>query len=129
MKTPNGDRINVDLNPFVIRQGDVNLMRIDALPPGLDQIELPLSEGRIVLQHGEATGHAHAFYGIADGNVRVFRSKAAPKGSRPSYLQVVRTVARLKHEEHTEAKIPPGIYRLPTQVEHSDDDEPRVVED
>ena len=123
MKRPNGDSINADLNPFVIRQGDVNLVRVDALPAGL--ADITPEKGRIVLQHGEATGHAHAFYDTK--GIQVFaRDK---KAARPEYLQIVKTVGLLKHEEHTEARIPPGIYRLPTQVEHSDDLEPRVVED
>jgi hypothetical protein len=117
------DAANVDLNPFVIRQGDVNLVRVDSLPTGL--ADITPETGRIVLQHGEATGHAHAFYDTA--GIRVFaRDK---KAARPEYLQIVKTTGRLRHEEHTEARIPPGIYRLPTQVEHSDSEEPRIVAD
>lgn len=109
------------LNESIIRQGDVNLVRVDALPEGLEDIT-PAS-GRVVLLNGEATGHAHADY---DRRIRVFaRSK---KAERPEYLRVVET-AYLKHEEHTTVAIPAGLYRMPPQVEHTDDDEPRVVED
>lgn len=116
--------INVDLNPFQFRQGDVALVLVKALPAGLEDVT-PKS-GRVVLQFGESTGHAHAFY---DGGVKVFAPKGSPRGSRPTYLQVVRKTALLKHEEHSPASIPPGIYRMPTQVEHSDSDEPIVVAD
>jgi hypothetical protein len=118
------NEISVDLKPFEFRQGDVLLVLVNSLPAGLDDIT-PLS-GRVVLQHGESTGHAHAFY---DRGVKVFAPKGAAKGSRPTYLQVVCKTAFLRHEEHSPASIPPGIYRMPTQVEHTDEDEPRVVAD
>lgn len=111
-----------ELNPGIMRQGDVLCVRVDSMPSGLIDITPP--KGRVVLQWGEATGHAHAFY---DRGVKVFaRDK---KATRPEYLQVVRTTALLRHEEHETVKLPPGIYRLPHQVEHTDDDEPRVVGD
>jgi hypothetical protein len=115
------NEIHCDLKPFEFRQGDVLLVRVEALPEGLEDITP--KRGRVVLQHGEATGHAHAFY---NRGVQVFARDA--KASRPEYLRVVKT-AYLKHEEHAPATLPPGLYKLPTQVEHSDDLEPRVVED
>lgn len=121
MKQVDANKINVDLKPFEMRQGDVLLVRVEALPEGLTDITP--KKGRVVLQHGEATGHAHAFY---DRGVQVFARDA--KAVRPEYLRVVKT-AYLKHEEHSPATLPPGLYQLPTQVEHTDDDEPRVVED
>ncbi len=121
MKPVNAESINVDLKPFEFRQGDVLLVRVDALPEGLADIT-PKS-GRVVLQFGEVTGHAHAFY---DRGVQVFARDA--KATRPEYLRVVKT-AYLRHEEHSPAKLPAGLYRMPTQVEHTDDLEPRVVED
>ncbi len=43
--------------PWQARQGDVFLERIDSVPVGK---EIPRdAQGRIVLAHGEATGHAH----------------------------------------------------------------------
>lgn len=116
--------INVDLKSLEFRQGDVLLVRADSIPEDCEDVTP--KNGRVVLQHGEATGHAHAFY---DRGVRVFAPKGSAKGARPTYLQVVRTTAYLKHEEHSPVSLPPGIYRLPTQVEHSDEDEPRVVAD
>lgn len=40
------------------RQGDVLIERIDSVPD--DAQPVPLEDGRIVLAHGEVTGHAHA---------------------------------------------------------------------
>lgn len=121
MKRPDPNMINTDLKPFEFRQGDVLLMRVDTLPEGLTDITP--KKGRVVLQFGENTGHAHAFY---DRGVHVFARDA--KAPRPEYLRVVKT-AKLLHEEHSPATLPPGLYRLPAQVEHGDDLEPRIVED
>lgn len=43
-----------------LRQGDVQIQQVTALPPGCT--ELPPEGHRIVLAHGEVTGHAHAIY-------------------------------------------------------------------
>lgn len=99
------------------RQGDVLLLRVDSIPA--DATEEQHAE-RVVLREGEATGHAHAFYGE---RVRVF---VTPKRER--FLRVVET-SRLRHEEHTTIDVPPGDYQLPTQVEWTDEQEPRVVAD
>jgi hypothetical protein len=109
----------LDVTSF--RQGDVFLVRVASLPDDMEDITP--RKGRVVLQHGESTGHAHAFY---DRGVQVFaRDK---KATRPEYLRVVKT-AYLKHEEHSPATLPPGIYRMPVQTEHQDSDEPLVVAD
>lgn len=111
-----------------IRQGDVQLQPVATLPQGCK--ELPPEGNRIVLAHGEVTGHAHAIYDhivtpgaadeIAEAAIERAKSKArlwvAPNGSR--YLEVTETVT-LRHEEHTAHTLHPGIYHLPTQVEYS----------
>lgn len=102
-----------------IRQGDVLLLPVDSLPDGM--VDTTPKEGRVVLMEGEATGHAHAFY---DGGVRVYK---APKATRPTYLRVVET-ALLRHEEHGAAKVPPGIYKIPQQVEYTPKELVRVTD-
>jgi flavin-binding protein dodecin len=115
-----------------IRQGDVLIQQVVALPTCCT--EQPTEGNRIVLAYGEVTGHAHAIYDhinlapmspaaadeIAENAIARAQSKArllvAPDGNR--YLQVTETVT-LKHEEHTQHIVPPGIYHLPTQVEYS----------
>lgn len=108
-----------------IRQGDVALVQVAALPSGCT--EVPYDKGRIVLAYGEVTGHAHA---IADhrpaqraaeiADAAIARAKArlvvSPTGER--YLEVHEAVT-LRHEEHTAHVIPPGVYRLPVQVEYT----------
>lgn len=117
-----------------IRQGDVLLQPVAKLPANC--AEVPLDKGRIVLAYGEVTGHAHA---IADhhntaraaeiADAAIARAKArllvAPSGER--FLEVVETVT-LRHEEHTAHAIPPGIYKLPVQVEYTPAELRRVAD-
>ena len=97
------------MKPIIIRQGDVSLIRVDKVPKSAAQLT---TEGtRIVLAYGEVTGHAHAIYEDLD-HVRVWAD------GKIKYLEVMATVM-LRHEEHTHAKIKPGIYKLPVQVEYT----------
>jgi hypothetical protein len=117
----------------VIRQGDVLLTLVATLPNGCT--EVPLDKGRIVLAYGEATGHAHAIadHGISAkaaaeiAEAAIARAKLwrAPSGER--FLDVRETV-HLKHEEHTQHAIPPGIYQIPTQVEYTPAELRRVAD-
>lgn len=101
------------------RQGDVLLLAADSIPA--DAVDVTPKEDRVILKWGEATNHAHAFYQPA--HVRVFETPAKAR-----YLHVVET-SYLKHEEHSTVEVPPGVYKLPTQVEWSDSDEPIAVAD
>lgn len=119
-----------------IRQGDVLLIPVDLLPAECTEI---LPDGnRIVLAHGEVTGHAHAIYdhaadadpvarhidnrteateiadtALAGAKARLWQT---PNGAR--FLEVSVSVT-LRHEEHTAHTVPPGIYKLPRQVEYT----------
>lgn len=93
-----------------IRQGDVALVPVTKLPVGAVEVEKNKDEKRVVLAYGEVTGHAHAIYEDID-QVKVWAV------GKVKYLEVMATVM-LRHEEHTHAKIEPGIYRLPVQVEY-----------
>ncbi len=124
--------------PKPIRQGDVLLSPVKSLPSGCT--EVPMDKGRIVLAYGEVTGHAHA---IADHGARsigpeaaseiaeaaIARAKAklwiAANGER--FLEVRETV-HLTHEEHTQHAIPPGVYKLPAQVEYTPAELRRVAD-
>lgn len=116
-----------------IRQGDVLLRPIAKLPEGCTPVET--KEARIVLAHGEVTGHAHAIYDhitpgaaaeIAEAAIARARLLVAPSGDR--FLEV-RELVHLDHEEHSTHAIPPGIYELPIQVEHTAGDAVRMVAD
>lgn len=124
---------------LTIRQGDVALMKVDKLPAGCTLA--PDQTRKIILAWGEVTGHHHriedhvvqrkAAPGAAEeiAEAAIARAKArlwkAPNGE--TFLEVVAPVT-LRHEEHTAHKIPPGIYKQPTQVEYTPS-ELRRVED
>lgn len=101
--------------PISRRQGDV-LTVVRPLPKNLT--ELPDENGRVVLAHGEVTGHAHAFYG--KGKATLFRDDGS--GSGATFL-TVGTGDDLKHEEHTTIHHPPlpeGMgYLVCRQVEYT----------
>lgn len=93
------------------RQGDVLIVSVSELPSDLDQ--LARENGRVVLAHGEATGHAHA---IKDKRAALFRDpKLAAVFMRVSGGGPV----ALKHDEHDTIAIPPGNYRVIRQREYS----------
>ena len=109
-----------------IRQGVVLLQQVAKLPKGCTEVA---QDGkRIVLAHGEVTGHAHAIYDHVDERADeltenvIARAQAkarllvAPNGER--YLEVTAPVT-LKHEEHSAHAIVPGIYHLPRQMEYT----------
>jgi len=96
----------------VIRQGDVALVRVKAIPK--DAIEQPITGNKVILAYGEATGHHHRFEFVdTSQNVKLY---VAHGGAR--YLEVSEP-ADLLHEEHSTARVPAGKYLLPRQVEYS----------
>jgi len=107
------------LNNDQFRQGDVALIACDAIPEDATEIKRD-ADGSLTLALGEATGHRHRF---ADHGVHLYET---PRKER--FLRVVKT-SNLLHEEHTAHEIPPGLYRLPTQTEWNDENEPRAVQD
>lgn len=99
----------------IIRQGDVLLVAIDLIPQ--EAIDITPQTGAIVLAHGEATGHAHAIHDrgtVEAPTARLWRAGAE------RFLQVMARTP-LQHEEHTALALPPGIYKLPSQVEYAPD--------
>jgi hypothetical protein len=129
----------MNTKPQMIRQGDVLLTPANKLPAGCTEVQL--DKGRIVLAYGEVTGHAHAIADhvpqqaiaradeISEATIRRAQAKAklwrAPNGER--YLEVSEPVT-LRHEEHTEHTIAPGIYKLPQQVEYTPAELRRVAD-
>lgn len=74
------------------RQGDVLIERCTPLD-AKDLVGVPLEAGRVVLAHGEATGHAHALPGI---DAMLF---SVPSKFNARLLRVLKPT-ELLHEEH-----------------------------
>lgn len=99
------------LNQSQLRQGDCFLVRRGDAP------EQKPAKKAVVLAEGEKTGHRHQL---------MARSRA---GVVDEGLLAVSHTALLVHEEHSTVTIAPGLYDLPVQVEHRDEDEPMPVQD
>jgi hypothetical protein len=101
--------------PTVYRQGDVLIRRVDAIPAGTKPIAR--EGGRIVLAHGEVTGHSHA---IGSREARfVMATEPSSGGAAPRrFLHVKAATVALRHEEHAEIKLPRGKYEISIQSEY-----------
>jgi hypothetical protein len=102
------------------RQGDVLIVPVKELPAKLEPVQR--EHGRIILAHGEVTGHAHA---IKDQKAALFRD--------PKLAAIFMNVSAdgpvaLEHEEHGTISIPPGNYQIVRQREYHPE-EIRRVED
>lgn len=97
--------------PWHARQGDVLIVRVDSIPPAA--AARPREGGRVILAHGEVTGHAHA---IAD--TPTAPTAALLDTSEATYLRVD-ALSRLVHDEHDAIALEPGSYRVIRQREYS----------
>lgn len=104
-----------------IRQGDVLLRRIKVLPAGLSPA--PAENGRLVLAHGEATGHHHSF--ALSERVALFREDGSGGGL---FLTITGAPAALEHQEHTALVLDPGHYQVVRQREYSPEEIRRVAD-
>jgi hypothetical protein len=106
-------------SPFQVRQGDVFLERVSAIPANLKPRKR--DKGRVILAYGEVTGHAHA---IAEPD-----SAALFDGENGEFYLRIESATGLVHEEHARIDLPEGLYRGRIQREWTDADEPRQVLD
>jgi len=95
----------------IYRQGDVLIERISALPAILKKLNR--EHGRVVLAHGEATGHHHS---LMEEHVDLYET-ADQAGV--TFLEIKEAMAALTHQEHAPITIPPGTYRVTRQREYS----------
>lgn len=92
---------------ILVRQGDVLLVACSAIPAKAKAIAR--ENGRVILAHGEVTGHAHA---ISEKSCALLEHRSQ------RYLSVPKG-AQIKHEEHATIAVPPGKYCVIRQVEYS----------
>jgi hypothetical protein len=103
----------------MFRQGDVMLVPVKEIPEGL--VEVPRENGRIVLAHGEVTGHAH----VIKGNALFLAADLEEMTDR--FLQVEEE-CELVHDEHHTIALAPGAYEVRRQSEYAPE-APRMVAD
>ena len=103
----------------MFRQGDILIVPVDEVPEDLKKV--PLESGRMVLAHGEATGHAHVLEGEAT-------FLAADLEDLEQRFLEVEAESKLVHDEHDTITIPPGNYEVRRQREYAPE-APRMVAD
>ncbi len=105
----------------MVRQGDVLLRPlhnvrqacVSAVTAGL-VARVPAENGRVVLAHGEVTGHHHSF-ALSD-RVAMFRDDGAGSGSGFTLLEVKPgEPLALEHQEHTALLVQPGVHEVVRQ--------------
>lgn len=90
------------------RQGDVLIERIADIPKHVTKQK---TNGRIILAHGEATGHHHSLE--ADAADWWKDDKTGDQ------FLAVTTPTQVVHEEHSPINLSPGKYRVRRQKEYS----------
>jgi hypothetical protein len=90
----------------MLRQGDVLLVRVAAMPAGRP---LEAVDGRLVLARGEATGHHHSV-AVEDGEL--------VHAAEGVFLRVMASTA-VEHQEHAPITLDPGVYRVVRQREYA----------
>lgn len=99
------------------RQGDVLIRRIDKIPLRRRKSTND-DRRRLILAHGEATGHAHVI--DAKPSEARLRHGSARDARELTFLEVLSpTGVELVHDEHDTIVIPPGDYEVTRQREYS----------
>ena len=98
---------------IMYRQGDILLIPLE---PELQEFDadsaerIPRERGRVVLAHGEATGHAHTISSLGATLYQQFDER---------FLRL-RWSSWLRHQEQASIRVPRGTYRVVRQVEYPD---------
>lgn len=106
---------------FHARQGDVLIERIGALPT--NSKKLKREHGRVILAHGEVTGHHHS---LIEEHVCLY---ATDEETGVTFLEVKEAMAELTHQEHDTIVLDAGVYRVTRQREYVAPDIARNVAD
>ena len=114
------------------RQGDVLLVGVPPREAKTIRTGKDLREsGRVVLAHGEVTGHAHVVVpGLLTerrkGSVRF--EEGLDQFAGQQILRVIGRAAELRHDEHSTIVLPRGTYRVVRQREYSPEEIRRVAD-
>jgi hypothetical protein len=90
-----------------LRQGDVLVTRVADKTKTGDLV--PLENGRVVLAHGEQTGHHHSYVG--GHGIAMFRDTGL-SANGPTFLKIDDQPKGLEHQEHGTIVTAPGTYRV-----------------
>lgn len=91
----------------IYRQGDVLIERVARIPK--DAVKQK-PKGRIILAHGEATGHHHS--------VDIDAADWWKQADDTQFLTVAKAAA-VTHQEHAPITLPAGKYRIRRQREYT----------
>ena len=108
----------------MFRQGDVLIFSIEKIPSDVEVVFISREQGRVVLAHGEVTGHHHS---IAEQGVELVTTEHAQELLMWMTVTAPEPVA-LTHQEHDTILIPPGIYEVRRQREYSPAEIRRVAD-
>ncbi len=97
---------------FTARQGDVLIIAASSIPAGCKPV--PRENGRIILAHGEITGHAHAI----DSDLVTLFAPADLDEMADRFLRVEQE-CEVVHDEHDSITLPAGDYRIVRQREYA----------
>jgi hypothetical protein len=109
--------------PTQYRQGDVLIERVDSLPKltGKPKIE----NGRVILAHGEVTGHAHEIESPQLASLREMKEAVRLLGDTDGAEAMTQAGLMLTqdtgviHQEHARIALPSGTYVVRRQREYS----------
>ena len=107
-----------------LRQGDVLLIKVAQLPERVREVPRDV-DGRLVLEYGEVTGHAHA---ILERNATKYDILDAAERIVGQALVVEDAPVVLTHEEHEAHTLEPGVYQRWYQTEYDGEEERRVAD-
>ncbi len=108
------------MNKIHYRQGDVLIERINEIPTTATKQK---RSRKVILAHGEVTGHHHALEVAAPADWWK-RGEIAPALEKPSVLAgelflKLPSGGTVTHQEHSRIELPPGNYRVTRQREYS----------
>jgi hypothetical protein len=94
------------------RQGDVLVIPVRSIPKSATPRKR--EAGRVILAHGEVTGHAHAI----DDTTHAPTAQLLDAPDGLAYLKVDE-ISRLVHQEHGSIELAPGRYKVIRQREYT----------
>lgn len=106
------------------RQGDVLIIPIELASGHIptDAKPIPRENGRLVLAHGEVTGHAH----VVDSDEALFLGADLDEMA-DRFLRVTEE-CQVVHDEHDPITLPPGDYVVRRQREYAPEEIRQVAD-